>query len=382
MNTFKFVGQIKKIEDKKDRKFMETMYFDSGWMMERIKFRMVCGEGSEFLELSGGKWQDDSKNTVFTIFNKSNNSTSRETEKAQVKWEDRFKQEIVDKVPHYKKYTVDVASDKIREELTKSGDTVGAEKLAGLKSTYIASYDFACKVRELLEAGAFGDDNYVVTGTIEYSYSNKSDEGAYYRSFVPTNIYKAPADEIPGTYGKLDFYYVKEDVLGDVLENGDVPLSGYVQYYDKMAKGNYYAPVGLRIKGDKENKDGFVNMFKKLGDDSAETLVVGVNVSFFNGAEKTEITKDDFTDEQLELISWGLKTVEETIREMGGDAFGERVNYIYVDGIARGYSSGPQNPDVELNAIYAKPDGEKKSQNKGAKKPTKFDLFADDDDEI
>lgn len=380
MNTFKFIGKIKKLEDKKDRKFIETVTFDSGWMIERVKFRVVSGDCNEFIELSGGKWQDESKNTVYTFFTKDGATSKTEVEKAQVPWNDRFNPTIVEKVPKFKRFTVDLSSDKTRDELSKAGKTEEVAQLAALKYTYISNYDFTMKVEELLKTNKFGDDNYVITGTVEYTFSNKNDKGTYYRSFVPTSIYKASADDEVKCGGRIDLYYTKDNVVGEALENGDIPINGYTQFYDKMAKANFYAPIGLRIKGDKENKDGFVKMFEKLGDSEAETLVLGLNVQYYDGSEKTEITEDDFTEDQKTMIKWGLKTVEETIKEMGGSAFGDKVNYIYIDGVARGYTNGPQNPDVPAEKLYAKPDGVKKSGKTNASS-VKIDLFSDDDED-
>lgn len=381
MNTFKFVGKIKKLEDKKDRKFIETVNFDSGWMIERVKFRMVCGDCSGFVDLSGGKWQDDSKNTVYTFFTKDGAQSKTDVEKTQVEWKNRFDPAVVEKVPRFRRYTVDLSSDKIREDLEKANKPEEVAALAALKYTYISNYDFTLKVEELLKLGKFGDEDYVVTGNVEYTYSNKNDKGVYFKSFVPTSIYKASADDKVGCYGRIDLYYVKDEVVGDPLEGGDVPISGYAQFYDRMSKDNYYAPVEMRIKSSNEKKDGFVHLFKDLGDDDAEVLVMGVNVEYFRGSEKTDITEEDFTDEQKELLKWGLTTKEEIIRDLGGNAYGDKVEYIYLNEVARGYTKGPQNPDVEASKLEEKPDGKKKDGKAPASKGVKIDLF-DDEDEI
>lgn len=382
MNTFKFVGKIKKLEDKKDRKNIETVNFDSGWTIERVKFRMACGDCSMFVDLSGGKRQDDSKNVVYTSFQKEGGESKMDVEKATVNWKDRFDPAIIEKVPRYKRYTVDLASDKIREELEAAKKPEEAAALAQLKYTYISNYDFALKVEELLKLNKFGDDNYVVTGFVEYNYSNKdSDSGKYYKNFVPTSIHKASEDDVVGCFGRTDFYYVKDTVLGDPLENGDVPLIGYTQFYDRMSKENFFAPLVITIKSNNEKKDALVTMFKKFGDDDAEVLLLGVNVEYYSGAEKTNITEDDFTDDQKEFIRMGLMTVEEVKRDMGGSAYGDKVNYVYFNGIARGYTKGPQNPEVEGARLEARPDGKKKDSKFTVSKGAAFNLFDKDEDD-
>lgn len=375
MNTFKFVGKIKKLEEKNNRKFIETVEFPSGWMLERVKFRVICGDCSEIVELGGGKWQDDSRNKVLTYFS----NGDAKSQKAEVAWKDRFDPAVIDKIPHYKRYTVDLSSNKIREDLQEQGRVEEVMQLAQQKYTFITDYDFAIKVEELLKTGAFGDDNYVISGNVEYEYSNKNDQGTYYRKFKPTSIYKASDSDQVGCFGKIDLYYVKDEVVGETLENGDIPVTGYTQFYDRMSKENFYAPINLRIKPTNEKKSGFVSMLTQMGDDEADVLVLGTSIEYYNGSEKTAITENDFTDEQKQLISWGLVSKEEVIKEMGGNAYGERVNYIYLLDLVRGYTKGPQSTDVSAERLTMRPDGKKKDGVVLPKKTEKFDLFDDED---
>lgn len=380
MNTFRFVGKIKKVEDKKDKKFIETLTFEkSGWELTRIKFRLNTEDAGEWLEISGGKFKDDSKNTVYTQFVKKGSTSKRDVENAQVKWTERFDPVVVEKVPDFRKYTIDLASDKIREALIKEGKNEEASALAEKKYIYISTYDFAKKFEELLTSGAFGEENYVITGTIEYSYSPT--KNIYYRNFVPTNIYKASADEAVGCFGKLDFYYNKETVVGEPTESGDVPLTGNIQFYDKMSKKYYFAETVLLIQNEMQNKDGLVKMFQKMGDADAEILVIGLNVKFFSGSPKAEINVDELSDDQKQLIEWGVKTMEDIIADMGGQAYGDKVSVIYVEKLSRGYANGPQKTDITLEQLSEKPTGER-ADGAAAKTMSKkqLDLFSDDDE--
>ena len=230
-----------------------------------------------------------------------------------------------------------------------------------------------------MTSGAFGEENYVITGTIEYSYSPTKD--TYYRNFVPTNIYKASADEAVGCFGKLDFYYNKETVVGEATESGDIPLTGNIQFYDKMSKKYYFAETVLLIRNEMQNKVGLVKMFQKMGDADAETLVIGLNVKFFSGSPKTEIDVDELSDDQKQLIEWGVKTMEDIIADMGGQAYGDKVSVIYVEKLSRGYANGPQKTDITLGQLSEKPTGEKVdgTTTKTASKK-QLDLFSDDDE--
>lgn len=389
MNSFKFIGQIKVLKDTKDKKYIETVNFDSGWMIERVKFRMACGDSAEFIDLSGGKFKDDSKNTVYTLFKKS--GSEKEVEKTQVEWGKRFDADVLDKVPSYKKYIVDLSSDKIRKDLKekiekeKDGNAraeleKALDEAIKSKFAYISQYDFAIKVGELLKAGAFDNGNFIVSGTVEYNYSIKdSDEGKYYRSFVPTNIYRATDSDEPSATGRIDLYYLKDEVIMEECENGDVPVSGFLQFYERMSQENFYVPMAVYMRGSDEKTEGLKKVFGI--DKEGDVLTLGINVEYFDGSPKEEITLESLDDESKQLIEWGVKTFEEIKADMGGGSYGDTVSKIYMTGIARGWKA-PISSDVEVDKLYAKPDGKKKDKKKtetNTKK--KFDLFNDEDDD-
>ena len=257
--------------------------------------------------------------------------------------------------------------------------TIGlAETKDFKKYTFISQYDFTKKVKELLLSDAFGDENYVITGTIEYNYSIKNDTGVYYRSFVPNNIYKASPEEPTGCFGKLDFYYSKEELIDEDLDaTEEITLNGYTQFYDRTSKDYYFANTTLTVKSDAPNKDGIIKPLTLLGDASSEVLVIGINVKFFSGSPKTEIKEEDLSEEQKLLLEWGAKTIEDIIADMGGSVYGDRVYRIYAEKLSRGYANGPQKTDITMERLTAKPSGSKKETTKSAS--VKIDLF---DDEI
>jgi hypothetical protein len=66
---------------------------------------------------------------------------------------------------------------------------------------------------------------------------------------------------------------------------------------------------------------------------------------------------------------------------MGGGSYGDTISKIYMTGIARGWKA-PISSDVEVDKLYAKPDGKKKDKKKTeANTKKKFDLFNDEDDD-
>ena len=387
-NTFKFVGQIKKLEEKGNKKYIETIKLQSGWMIKRVKFRMVCGDTSEILDLSSGKWQDDSKNVVYTVALKQGATAPKDVEQVQIEWKDRMDPDIVAKIPSYKRYSIDMSSNKIRKKMSEDKSVTEAEtdKAEGAKSVYISQYDFVQKFEELLLSDAFGNDNYVVSGNVEYTYSQDKDgEGKYYRNFVPTSIYKASDEDVAGAYGKLDFYFLTTEGEGVSVDCGDTVYSGYLKFYERMSKKNYYTPLSIRIKAGSSKEDGLKKVFATSSNLDGDVALIGINVAFFDGAPIVKITYEDLDSDQRWLIDLGVKTLEETISEYAG-MVGERVNYVYVAGIARGCSV-PTLAEVTEEELNAKPDTEDKKNSQQttsvtAKSNMSTNIFDLDDDDI
>ena len=386
MNTFKFIGTIKKIKEKADakNKAIETKFFESGWTINRARFTVDCGNQRRFVEVSGGKWEKESDNFVYTTFKENKDGEVKYTS-AKVEWNKRFNQEVVDQVANFKLYTLDLYSDKIREALRTSGDVATATEYEKYKYTYISSYDFAIKVKEFLEAGKFGDEKYVVTGTIDYTYSiNKSGEGSYYKTFNVTSIRRAGVEEEECAVGKYDYYFMPETVLGEEDEDGDLPVYGYLQYYDRASKKNYYVAAPILIAKDNPKKQGFEGLFK-MGPDDAAVQLVGLSVSFFEGSEEKDIDLSELNENQSKLLASGLIDDEYLRNEAnGGKIVGPRVDKTYLRGLVSGYSSGPKGTDLEPAALYSKPSGQKGSSANKEEKAKKVsalidDIFDDDD---
>ena len=51
-NTFSFVGYLKPIKDSEKMKGFQVTNYDSGWMSERLRFQVVAGDNSHFVEIT------------------------------------------------------------------------------------------------------------------------------------------------------------------------------------------------------------------------------------------------------------------------------------------------------------------------------------------
>ena len=386
MNTFKFVGKIRRIEEKGDRKYIDTATFDSGWTIERAKFIVSYDGNDQFIDVSGGKFRDNSKNMVKTVFART--SEEGKDEPVDVAWEDRFNSEIIDKVAKYRLYTIDLSSDQTREKLVSEGKVEDAQALAKQKYIYLTPYDFTIKIAELLRTNGFGDKDYVITGSVEYSYSysKKTQSWGYYRSFVPTAIRLAGDDEKRGMFGRLDFYYLSDDFAGPKDDDGVQTINGYLRFYERMSKKNYFVPAGLQLEPENAS---FIRVFDMNYFDDAEVLVVGVTVEFFRGTTKTPIKDVELSEKNQLLIKLGVRTKEDIIAELSGTAYGDTVERVYMKGLSRGYAEGPKETDSTAAELVEQPSGTRATLNNGkttaekkANREKAINLWDDEDDEI
>ena len=77
MNTFSFVGYLKPIKDSETRKNFEIKTYDSGWISERLRFRVIAGDNAHFVEINAGRWDQESKNTIYGFTKKENDKKGK-----------------------------------------------------------------------------------------------------------------------------------------------------------------------------------------------------------------------------------------------------------------------------------------------------------------
>ena len=123
-NTFSFVGYLKPIKDSDTRKNFEVKTYDSGWMSERLRFRVVAGDNAHFVEINSGRWSDENKNIIYG-FTKGENGKKGEV--IQIPWSKRNSPEMIEKMAGWKIMTVDTETFSHRKELEESGETEALE---------------------------------------------------------------------------------------------------------------------------------------------------------------------------------------------------------------------------------------------------------------
>ena len=121
-NTFEFVGKLSIGKESEKFKPYELTSFASGWGKGRLLFNVQSAENRHMLTVEG-MYKEDGTGTIYTFTKgKVDPTTSVKTkgEPLQVKWKDRNKPEIIEKVAEFKKFVIDFEKQGRRYELEKA----------------------------------------------------------------------------------------------------------------------------------------------------------------------------------------------------------------------------------------------------------------------
>ena len=360
-NLFQFTGKLRAVKDG-----YTEQEFSGGLIKKRIRAQMVCGDSTQFIEASALVWKDEKKNIIRTFKHVENGKD----EKLEVKWRDRFNEDIVNSVAGYRRFVIDTDTYATRKALEEAGQTEELEKSKKKKKEFIHAADFVDYLVKVLSNEKSKDMVFRVSGTVDFNYSEAKNQ--YYRSFTPQKIWRVADDTEQTCEGSFKLFFTEgafDDSMVD--ETGDYIVNAFAQYYDSNVKANAFVPMGFKIDKDHKKAKGFKMLFGKAEDDEVKEL--GVTVNFINGAQKVEITEDMLSDEQKELIDMGMLDFDDIRKEMGSSVYGDRVTEIRLTGLMRGYSGGVVDTAFSSSDLMKKPSKEQEAEEV-------VDLFDDDED--
>lgn len=396
-NSFSFTGKISPIKETDTLKGYREQEFDSGWVMRTLVFSVTSGNDRHTLTVKGGRWKDEDRTVIKTMSESGHDDKGNviKGEKMDVAFADRFDPDIVSKVASFRKTILDLDSDTRRRVLKKIVDDGSATETelnnAGIsdvseakeeykaslrkKFEFISEWDYCEKLNKLLTSKKYENAMFKITGNVEYDYNPS--KNIFYRSFVPNRIRIVTDDEVTSE-GIVDFYFTKDAVDKEMAsETGKYVVNGYTRSYIGSMKKEIGVPLVLNIvPGDNEKlAEG---LCRKLTCDDDDTYRhIGLKVKYINGAQRMAITYDMLNDEQKESIDFGLCTLEDIQRELGGSVYGEREQYVKVVGLASGSTSGAED------SVYTAKDFEipaTETQTESVTDDEIDDLFDDDDD--
>ena len=172
-----------------------------------------------------------------------------------------------------------------------------------------------------------------------------------------------------------------------VEEKGKYYVNGYMMEYDQNRKRNIPVPVTITIPAGKDEagqkwaervKHKFI-----FEDDDESFKEYGSVVNMLNGAQRIEIDEDMLTDEQREDIKYGLTTLDDIRRDLGGSAFGERIREYQFVKPARGFTRGREDTAYTEEDMVIKPIEEESPGEENLFEDEIVDTSnIDDDDEL
>lgn len=168
-NTFNFIGKIVPIKDTDKFKGYTETIFDSGWMIQRLRFNLVAGDNRHLIEISAGRWKDENKNSEVYTFDSDGN-------KIQIPWADRLEEETIKRVAGYRLYTIDTDTYTHRNELRNEGKTEELEASQKKRRHYIVGSDFLDFAKKVVYSEKAKNMLFRIKGNVNYTYNEKAED--------------------------------------------------------------------------------------------------------------------------------------------------------------------------------------------------------------
>lgn len=353
-NTFSFVGYLKPVKNSENRKNFDIKYYDSGWMSERLRFMVQADDNTHFVEINAGKWKDDSKNVIYGY---TKGDANKKGEAVQIPWSQRNSESVIDNMAGWKVFTVDLDTYQHRKDVEDSGDAEAIAKSHSKRKHFLAGTEFCEYVNKLVNSDKIANVKFRVNGNVTYTYSEKNDR--YYSTFEVNKIYRVDDSVEPSSEVNIDFYFGKDCVdADDYDETGHAIVNGWTPFYDGNTKKNWYCPITLAMrfgtddKGKKQLK-GWKKIFDKFEDEEIRRIVLTCDQ--INGAQKVDISYDDLDEDTRDNIDFGIISLEDVIKDLGSQMYGDRIQEIRINKPGRGFTKGSETTMYTIDDMNQKP---------------------------
>lgn len=231
-----------------------------------------------------------------------------DNEKFDVDWDNRFDEDVIEKVANYRKYIVDL------------GDEHGG------RQEFITAYDMIEHLREYLPDY---DGRVVVTGQFTRDWYAK--KKMYFSKFRVQNVFAAPEERKSRLLLTMDLFYNKNSLDDtDFDESKKMMLDCYIEQYINKDEGRKYVPIQVVFSGAKydleneKHKKLFDYKMKYIKVKSKNMVHIPWEIVLLRGAEETEFDESMLTDSQREQVELGIKSVEDFRPK--GNVYGDRID--------------------------------------------------------
>lgn len=295
-----------------------------------------------------------------------------DNEKMDVDWDDRFDEDIIEKVANYRKYIVDL------------GDEHGG------RQEFITAYDMIEHLREHLPNY---DGRVVVTGQFTRDWYAK--KKIYFSKFRIQNVFAAPEERKNRLLLTMDLFYNKNSLDdSDFDENKKMTLDCYIEQYINKDEGRKYVPIQVVFSGAKydleneKHKKLFDYKMKYIKVKNKNMVHIPWEIVLLRGAEEAEFDESMLTDSQREQVELGIKSVDDFRPK--GNIYGDRIDEFrlfepklegdYADGVLECDDTADEFEEKIFIPAADETMEEAKKNSKSAKSKSKKD--EDDDDEL
>lgn len=365
--NFVMIGKLSIAPDRENRKAFSDKLLDSGCNIRQLNLNMKCDKDNFNLQIksfmSNVKRTSDgtlnvNDSTIYTILD-----NDGKFESTNFKYKDREKYE--DRIANFRKL---VFVDENEERVECSNE-----------------FDYSMAVHSILKSDAYKDKKFKVQGNIEYSsYTNpKTHEEKIYTNYNVQRIYVINDEAEEKALANVEFY-ITEDCLDDsrLEEENLLVINGYIPEYNSKKKADigFYQSFEYPLGEDSEKAKKMAKLIDKMlldNFDDNELCKMGYRVRLINRREEVPFNEDMLSDEEKELVKYGLMDIED-LKQQYGAGMGSMQRRMEISSIGRGYSKGAIPVPLTLNELLSKGNEPKPEL---LDEDGDLDILSDDDDD-
>lgn len=341
--NFVMIGKLSIAPDRENRKAFSDKLLDSGCNIRQLNLNMKCDKDNFNLQIKS--FMNNVKRTSDGTLNV-NDSTiyiildnDGKFESTNFKYKDREKYE--DRIANFRKL---VFVDENEERVECSNE-----------------FDYSMAVHSILKSDAYKDKKFKVQGNIEYSsYTNpKTHEEKIYTNYNVQRIYVINDEVEEKALANVEFY-ITEDCLDDsrLEEENLLVINGYIPEYNSKKKADigFYQSFEYPLGEDSEKAKKMAKLINKMlldNFDDNELCKMGYRVRLINRREEVPFNEDMLSDEEKELVKYGLMDIED-LKQQYGAGMGSMQRRMEISSIGRGYSKGAIPVPLTLNELLSK----------------------------
>ena len=366
-NQFVMIGKLSIAPDRKNRKAFSDKLLDSGCNIRQLNLNMKCDKDNFNLQIKSfmnnvERTSDGILNvndsTIYTILD-----NDGEYESTTFKYKDKDKYE--DRIANFRNL---VFVDENEERVECSNE-----------------FDYSMAVHSILKSDAYKDKKFKVQGNIEYSsYTNpKTHEEKIYTNYNVQRIYVINDEAEEKALANVEFYITKYCLDDSRLEEENLlVINGYIPEYNSKKKADigFYQSFEYPLGENSEKAKKMAKLIDKMlldNFDDNELCKMGYRVRLINRREEVPFNEDMLSDEEKELVKYGLMDIED-LKQQYGAGMGGMQRRMEISSIGRGYSKGAIPVPLTLSQLLSKGDELKPEL---LDEDGDLDILSDDDDD-